>query len=112
MSFLLRPSSRLLKVLTPLTFIPDPRQKPDPPAAATAAMATDRPATAPAAEDDGKVSQEVLDYLESGFKKLQDDDGCHSLLKKYLTRETLDELRDKTTPKFGSTLKDVVQSGE
>ena len=53
----------------------------------------------------------MVDYLENGFQKLQDSSDCHSLLKKHLTREVLDQLKDKKTEQFGSTLKDVVQSG-
>ena len=54
----------------------------------------------------------MVDYLENGFQKLQDSSDCHSLLKKHLTREVLDQLKGKKTEQFGSTLKDVVQSDE
>jgi len=56
------------------------------------------------------VDQAVLDKLEAGFKKLQDSADCKSLLKKYLTREVLDQLKTKKTA-MGATLLDVVQSG-
>jgi len=52
----------------------------------------------------------VLEKLEAGFKKLQGATDCKSLLKKYLTRDVLDQLKDKKT-KLGATLLDVVQSG-
>lgn len=47
--------------------------------------------------------------LEDGFAKLQASDS-KSLLKKYLTREVFDALKEKKTS-FGSTLLDCVQSG-
>lgn len=55
------------------------------------------------------VDQAVLDKLEAGFKKIQESDS-KSLLKKYLTKEVFDNLKNKKTS-FGSTLLDVVQSG-
>lgn len=56
------------------------------------------------------VDAAVLDKLEAGFKKLEGSDS-KSLLKKYLTREVFDKLKTKKTS-FGSTLLDVIQSGE
>lgn len=41
---------------------------------------------------------------------LETDENCKSLLKKYLTREVFDSLKDKKTS-FGSTLLDCIQSG-
>lgn len=41
---------------------------------------------------------------------MQADEHCHSLLKKHLTRQVLDELKVRKT-KMGATLYDVVQSG-
>lgn len=55
------------------------------------------------------VDQAVIEKLEAGFKKLEASDS-KSLLKKFLTREVLDNLKTKSTG-FGSTLLDVVQSG-
>merc|ERR1712212_1032609 len=52
----------------------------------------------------------VLEKLEAGFKKLQGATDCKSLLKKYLTRDVLDQLKDKKTS-LGATLLDVIQSG-
>uniref|UniRef100_A0A182N466 arginine kinase n=1 Tax=Anopheles dirus TaxID=7168 RepID=A0A182N466_9DIPT len=49
--------------------------------------------------------------LEEGFSSLSEDEGCNSLLKKHLTRELLDELKDAKTPAHKSTLLDCVQSG-
>ena len=57
------------------------------------------------------VDQAVKDKLEAGYKKLQDSAECHSLLKKYLTRDVLDKLKDKKTG-MGASLLDVVQSGK
>lgn len=56
------------------------------------------------------VDAAVLEKLESGFKKLEASDS-KSLLKKYLTREVFDKLKNLKTPSFGSTLLDVIQSG-
>lgn len=58
------------------------------------------------------VDQAVIDKLEAGFAKLQaaTPEQCHSLLKKYLTREVLDKLKNLKTA-MGATLLDVVQSG-
>jgi len=54
--------------------------------------------------------QAVLEKLEAGFKKLQDSNDCHSLLKKYLTRDVFDKLKTRKTA-MGATLLDVIQSG-
>ncbi|KAI6173315.1 Arginine kinase [Aphelenchoides besseyi] len=56
------------------------------------------------------VPQDVIQKIEDGYKKLQEAKDCHSLLKKHLTREVVDQLKDKRT-KLGSTLWDVIQSG-
>lgn len=58
------------------------------------------------------ADQAVIDKLEAGFAKLQaaTPEQCHSLLKKYLTREVLDKLKTKKTA-MGATLLDVAQSG-
>lgn len=58
------------------------------------------------------ADQAVIDKLEAGFAKLQaaTPEQCHSLLKKYLTREVLDKNKAKKTA-MGATLLDVVQSG-
>jgi len=56
------------------------------------------------------VDAAVLEKLEAGFAKLQASDS-KSLLKKYLTKEIFDSLKNKKTPTFGSTLLDVIQSG-
>lgn len=57
------------------------------------------------------VDAAVLEKLESGFKKLKESNS-KSLLNKYLTQELFDQLKTKKTPTFGSTLLDVIQSGE
>ncbi|XP_037904711.1 arginine kinase isoform X3 [Hermetia illucens] len=56
------------------------------------------------------VDAAVLQKLEDGFAKLQASDS-KSLLKKYLTKEVFDSLKNKKTPTFGSTLLDCIQSG-
>jgi len=56
------------------------------------------------------VPQDVIQKIEDGYKKLQDAKDCKSLLKKHLTREVVDQLKDKRT-KLGATLLDVIQSG-
>lgn len=56
------------------------------------------------------VDAAVLEKLEAGFTKLAASDS-KSLLKKYLTKEVFDSLKNKKTPSFGSTLLDVIQSG-
>lgn len=52
----------------------------------------------------------VLAKLEQGWTALSSSDS-KSLLKKYLTKEVFDELKNKKTS-FGSTLLDCVQSGK
>ncbi|EKF30369.1 arginine kinase, putative [Trypanosoma cruzi marinkellei] len=56
------------------------------------------------------ASAEVVSKLEAAFAKLQNASDCHSLLKKYLTKEVFDKLKGKQT-KMGATLMDVIQSG-
>ncbi|ORC88158.1 arginine kinase, partial [Trypanosoma theileri] len=60
--------------------------------------------------NDGKDNEALLKELEEAFQKLHQADECHSLLKKYLTKEVFDELKDKKTS-MGATLMDVIQSG-
>lgn len=55
------------------------------------------------------VDAATLEKLEAGFSKLAGSDS-KSLLKKYLTREVFDALKNKKTS-FGSTLLDCIQSG-
>jgi len=52
----------------------------------------------------------VLAKLEEGWCSLHSSDS-KSLLKKYLTKEVLDDLKNKKT-NFGSSLLDCVQSGK
>lgn len=56
------------------------------------------------------VDAATIEKLEAGFSKLQGSDS-KSLLKKYLTREVFDALKNKKTS-FGSTLLDCIQSGK
>uniref|UniRef100_A0A182QGC9 arginine kinase n=1 Tax=Anopheles farauti TaxID=69004 RepID=A0A182QGC9_9DIPT len=60
-------------------------------------------------KSDTMVDAAVLEKMEAGFAKLAASDS-KSLLKKYLTREVFDALKNKKTS-FGSTLLDCVQSG-
>lgn len=52
----------------------------------------------------------VLAKMEKGWSSLSASDS-KSLLKKYLTKDVFDELKNKKT-NFGSTLLDCVQSGK
>ena len=58
------------------------------------------------------ADQATVDKLEAGYQKLEaaTPEQCHSLLKKYLTRQTLDKLKTLKTA-MGATLLDVCQSG-
>jgi protein-arginine kinase len=56
------------------------------------------------------VDPAVVKKIEEGFQTLQNAKDCHSLVKKYLTKEVVDQLKDKKT-KLGATLLDVIQSG-
>lgn len=56
------------------------------------------------------VDAVVLEKLEAGFQKLQDATDCKSLLKKYLSRDIFDRLKNLKTS-FNSSLLDVIQSG-
>lgn len=53
---------------------------------------------------------EMLSVSEADFQSLHDDKTCKSLLKKHLTREVFDELKDKKT-RMGAGLLDVIKSG-
>jgi len=55
------------------------------------------------------VDAAVLEKLEAGFQKLSTSDS-KSLLKKHLTREVFDQVKNLKTS-FGSTLLDCIQSG-
>lgn len=57
----------------------------------------------------GGVDPAVMAKLEDGFQKLCASNSG-SLLKKHLTKEVFDKLKNKKTS-FGSTLLDCVQSG-
>jgi len=57
------------------------------------------------------VDAATIQKIEDGFKKLQDAKDCKSLLKKYLTREVVDKLKNRKTA-LGATLLDVIQSGK
>lgn len=55
------------------------------------------------------IDPAVLNKLEEGFKKLSSSNAT-SLLKKHLTKQVFDRLKNRKTS-FGSTLLDCVQSG-
>ncbi|GJQ69534.1 putative ATP:guanido phosphotransferase, C-terminal catalytic domain [Trypoxylus dichotomus] len=57
----------------------------------------------------GKVPEEILNELDAAFEKLEKSTNM-SLLKKYLTRDVFDELKDLQTP-LGATLWDCIRSG-
>lgn len=55
---------------------------------------------------------EVAQLLEENYKSMQEDDKCNSLLKKYLTRDILDEYKSVTTEDpYNSNLYDCCVSG-
>ncbi|KAE9547804.1 hypothetical protein FO519_008985 [Halicephalobus sp. NKZ332] len=56
------------------------------------------------------ASPDVVKKIEEGYAKLQGAADCHSLLKKHLTKDVVDQLKDKKT-QLGATLLDVIQSG-
>ncbi|KAI9579933.1 arginine kinase isoform X2 [Glossina fuscipes] len=60
-----------------------------------------------------KSPEEIAELLEEGFKKLvEDEEHTGSLLRKYLTREILDEyLKLTTPPPVEASLLDCIQSG-
>ncbi|XP_055320462.1 arginine kinase-like [Sitodiplosis mosellana] len=60
-------------------------------------------------KSEAMVDAAVLEKLEAGFTKLAASDS-KSLLKKHLSREVFDKLKNKKTS-FGSTLLDCIQSG-
>ena len=53
-----------------------------------------------------------MKQLDEAYAKLNGPEGakCHSLLKKHLTKETLEKLKNKKT-KLGATLYDCIRSG-
>ncbi|XP_065082344.1 arginine kinase-like [Ochlerotatus camptorhynchus] len=57
-----------------------------------------------------RSSSEVALALEEGFQKLEENVDCESSLKRHLTKEVFDELKDKKTA-LKSTLLDCIQSG-
>lgn len=60
-------------------------------------------------KSEAMVDAAVLEKLEAGFTKLAASDS-KSLLKKHLSREVFDKLKNQKTS-FGSTLLDCIQSG-
>lgn len=60
----------------------------------------------------GGVDPAILKQLDEAYAKLNGPEGakCHSLLKKHLTKETLEKLKNKKT-KLGATLYDCIRSG-
>jgi len=56
------------------------------------------------------VPADVIQKIDDGYKKLQEAKDCKSLVKKYLSKEVVDQCKDKKT-KLGSNLLDVIQSG-
>uniref|UniRef100_A0A1L8EGM9 arginine kinase n=1 Tax=Haematobia irritans TaxID=7368 RepID=A0A1L8EGM9_HAEIR len=78
--------------------------------AATTTEANGDATTNAEGKQDTMVDAAVLAKLEEGYAKLAASDS-KSLLKKYLTKEVFDNLKNKKTPTFGSTLLDCIQSG-
>lgn len=57
-----------------------------------------------------RTPSEIDLLLETGMTELENDEMCHSLLKKYMTRDVFKNLKELKTS-YGSTLLDVVKSG-
>ena len=57
----------------------------------------------------GCVPAADVEYVVEGYERLQIEPSCHSLLKKHLTREVLNQLKDLATASFRSSLRDVIQ---
>lgn len=59
-----------------------------------------------------EADAETIKKIEEAYKKLNGPEGekCHSLLKKHLTKEVVEELKKKKT-KLGATLYDCIRSG-
>lgn len=53
----------------------------------------------------------IVKQCTAGFNKMQASASCTSLLKKHLTKDVLDSTKNLTTPTFGSSLMDCIQSG-
>nr|CAD2146934.1 unnamed protein product [Meloidogyne enterolobii] len=56
------------------------------------------------------VPPDVIEKIEAGYKKLQEAPECKSLLKKYFTKEVMEQCKGLKT-KLGANLLDVIQSG-
>ena len=52
----------------------------------------------------------MAEDLEAMFKKLNESEECKSLLKKHLTKEIFEKVKDKKTA-LGGTLADCIRSG-
>ncbi len=53
----------------------------------------------------------MAEELDSMFKKLSEAENCNSLLKKHLTKDVFESLKEKKTS-LGGTLADCIRSGE
>lgn len=58
-----------------------------------------------------RTQSEVFQMLDEGMQKLEEDENCTSLLKKFLSRDIFDQLKEVRTETFKSTLLDCIQSG-
>lgn len=76
------------------------------------AIASDGPDLKKTVNKINKADPAIIAKLEAGYKKLEAATAqqCHSLLKKYLTRQTFDKLKPLKTA-MGASLLDVCQSG-
>lgn len=57
------------------------------------------------------VDPEVVKKIEGAYDILQKDEKGHSLLKKYLSKEVIEHLKNKKTA-MGASLWDCIQSGK
>lgn len=56
------------------------------------------------------VDQATAGKLQAAFQRLQSATDCKSLVKKYLTADVFNAIKDRKTA-MGATLLDVIQSG-
>ena len=59
----------------------------------------------------GAVDAETVKKIEGAYDILQKDEKGHSLLKKYLSKDVIEHLKNKKTA-MGASLWDCIQSGK
>lgn len=61
-------------------------------------------------DDDELIDKEVRKQIDAAFNTLKNEENCKSLLKKHLTQQIFDQVKNKSSL-YGATLLDVIQSG-